>query len=194
MKSSWVHVGSACAVIAFSVLALGSGKKSDTKSEPAKTTAASPAASGAAATKPSDDDSVGKMGKPFMIDDAEWLVIEAKDLGKSVKPTAEYEEKVAKTEGRFVQVKYKVTNKGKQPGHVFEVKLTDSQDRVFGPWDKQLAYLPKDADDHFLDEVQPSMAHTYVQIFELPADAKGLKLRGAGFGIFAANKEIDIKL
>lgn len=175
MKHKLTHIVSLLSVVLFAVLALGSGKSSG--------------GSGSSSSAP------GKVGEALTVDDAEWLVQEAKDMGKSLKPTGILEDKEAKTDGRFIQVKYKITNKGKQPGTVLMVKLVDSQSREFSTWDKQYGYLPKESEHlNILEDIQPSMSRTYHALFEVPADAKGLKLKVSGFGLLAGNKNVDLAL
>ena len=79
-----------------------------------------------------------KMGEAVTFDDSEWIVIEAKDAGKSLKSNSEFNEEEKKTEGRFIQVHYKVTNKGKKEEMLLDrPKVVDDKGREFGPIDME---------------------------------------------------------
>jgi hypothetical protein len=161
------------ALALFALFAIGSGK--------------SKGGSGAAGT-------TGAIGTPLTVEEAEWLVLDVEDKGKTMKPSSEFGEE-AKTDGRFIQVHFKIKNTGNKPGTLIELpKLTDSSNREFNPYDKQYSYLPKGAQQAILDTIQPSMQREYYEIFEVPADAKNLKLKIASFGLFAKNAHIDTKL
>src|SRR5262249_44508098 len=54
-----------------------------------------------------------KRNETLVFNDSTWVVLEAKDLGKVLKPTEAGDEE-RKTEGRFILVRYKITNTSKK--------------------------------------------------------------------------------
>src|ERR1700690_4471212 len=56
----------------------------------------------------------GKIGETIVLDDAEWVVVDAKDVGKTIKSNSEFTQEDKKTDVRFIQVHFKITNKGKK--------------------------------------------------------------------------------
>ncbi|HEY1955019.1 MAG TPA: hypothetical protein VGH28_05390 [Polyangiaceae bacterium] len=134
-----------------------------------------------------------KMGETVTFDDSEWIVIEAKDAGKSIKSNSEFNEEEKKTEGRFIQVHYKVTNKGKKEEMLLDrPKIVDDKGREFGPIDMESFYVPAKAKTIGLDTLQPSMPKEYWTVIEVPADAKTLKFQVHGFSLLGDKKNVDL--
>ena len=129
---------------------------------------------------------------PF--DDSEWVVLEAKDLGKKLKANTEYAEEKS-TEGRFVAVRYKVTNKGAKEAHVLDApKLTDGKGRAYGAIDLEAFYVPEKGKTLGLEVLAPGEAKEAWTVFESPPDAKELKLEIHGLGLFGQKKLVDVGL
>jgi len=175
MKSRWMELGQvmgALLLVLAAVLACGKGKGDSSGGGSSASTA--------------------KMGETVTFDDSDWIVVDAKDLGKSVKSNMD-ETDVKKTDGKFVQVHFKVTNKGKKEEMVLDPpKVLDDKGREFGPVDMQSFYVPKDAKTLALDSLPPSMQREYYTIIEVPADAKTLKFELHGLGLFGDKKNVDL--
>lgn len=136
----------------------------------------------------------GKVGEPLMLDDSTWLVVEAKDLGQTLKPNSDIGEPL-KTEGRFVQVRYRVTNTTKKQEHVLDLpKIVDQQGREFGPVDMESWYVPVQGKTVGFDALQPSMQKEYFTIIEVPADARKLAFQVRGLGLRGDRRRIDLGL
>ena len=136
-----------------------------------------------------------KMGETVTFDDSEWIVVEAKDAGKKIKSNSEFNEEEKSTEGRFIQVHYKVTNKGKKEEMLLDrPKVVDDKGREFGPIDMESFYVPAKAKTIGLDTLQPSMPKEYWTVIEVPADAKSLKLEVHGFSLLGDKKNVDLGL
>jgi hypothetical protein len=135
-----------------------------------------------------------KVGEQVKLDESTWTVVEAKDLGKSIKATAEYAADEKKnTTGRFIQVHYKVVNNGKkQESLIEEPKIVDSKGREFGPIEGESEYVPKGTKAALVETLQPSMEREYYTIIEVPADATGLKVQLTGLGFLGDKKQVDI--
>ena len=147
-------------LIVFATLAIGSfGKSEDEKreEEEAKGTA--------------------EMGETVTFDDSEWVVLEARDAGATLKSNNQFQED-AKTDGKFVIVKFKVKNKGKKEDQLFlKLELLDDDGREFRQRDEAAFYVPKGAKTIGLEALPPSMAKEFWTVFEIPADSKGLRFR-----------------
>ena len=107
--------------------------------------------------------------------------------------TREFNEEEKKTDGRFIQVHYKVTNKGKKEEMLLDrPKIVDDKGREFGPIDMESFYVPAKAKTIGLDTLQPSMPKEYWTVIEVPADAKSLKFQVHGFGLLGDKKNVDL--
>lgn len=136
-----------------------------------------------------------KMGETVKFDDSEWVVVEAKDVGKTMKSNSEFNDEEKKTDGRFIQVHYKVTNNGKKEEMLLDrPKIVDDKQREFGPIDMESFYVPAKTKSIGLDTLPPSMPREYWTVIEVPADAKGLKFQLHGFGLLGDKKTVDLGL
>ncbi len=153
------------------------------------------ACKGSSSSSSTTSGATAKMGEAVTFDDSEWTVIEAKDSGKTLKSNSEFNEEEKKTEGRFIQVHYKVTNKGKKEEMLLDrPKVVDDKGREFGPIDMESFYVPAKSKTIGLDTLQPSMPKEYWTVVEVPADAKSLKFQVHGFGLLGDKKNVDIGL
>ena len=142
----------------------------------------------------SSSGSAAKIGETVKLDESQYIVVEAKDLGKDLKANDEFTE-AKKTTGRFIQVKYKITNTGKKPqGLLEDPKIVDDKGREFGGVEMESAYVPKGGKVPLLDTLQPSMEREYYSIVEVPADATKLKLQVHDLGILGEKKTVDLGL
>jgi hypothetical protein len=136
-----------------------------------------------------------KLGETVTFDDSEWVVVEAKDVGKTIKSNSEFNEEKKETPGRFIQVHYKVTNKGKKEEMMLDrPKVLDDKGREFGPIDMETFYVPAKAKTIGLETLQPSMPKEFWTVVEVPADAKALKFQVHGFSLLSDKKNVDIAL
>lgn len=140
--------------------------------------------------KKKDETTVAKLNDKVEFDDSAWIVTEAKDLGKELKAPNSFV-KPKKTEGHFVLVKFKITNKGKKEANILEhPKVVDSKSREFGNFDEQMMYLPEDMKSIFLESLQPDVTKSFAAIYELPEDAKGLKFQAKELELFGSKKAL----
>lgn len=143
----------------------------------------------------SSSSATAKLGETITFDDSEWVVIEAKDAGKSLKSNSEFNQEDKKTEGRFIEVHYKVTNKGKKEEMLLNhPKVVDDKGREFGPIEMESLYVPAKAKTIGFDTLQPSMPKEFWTVVEVPADAKGLKFQVHGFSLLGDKKNVDLGL
>jgi hypothetical protein len=132
------------------------------------------------------------VGRPLTVGKAEWTVLDVLDRGTTMKPTNQFS-KDATTSGRFIQVHFRVANKGKEPGSLMGApKLADDKSREFGRYQEQFAYLPKDGNSLTLETIQPSMSKDFYEIYELPADATTLSIKVPDFGFLGSTKSIPL--
>ncbi len=91
----------------------------------------------------SSDAPPAKIGEEVTFGDSKWTVLGAEDKGK-VLPSRNQFQKDAKTDGKFILVRFKVTNTTNKPERLsITPKLIDSQGREFQQYDHQSFYLPE---------------------------------------------------
>jgi hypothetical protein len=124
-----------------------------------------------------------KIGEQVKFDDSQWEVVSAKSLGTDVQGITGNK----KTAGKFVKVEFKVTNLSSILDHP---KLLDDKDREFGPMDDQMLYIPDPERTITLESLPPSMLKRFSAIYELPADATGLKFQARALSAFGDKKKV----
>jgi hypothetical protein len=133
-------------------------------------------ACGGIGDKPATTSTV-KLNEKLVFNDCTWVVLEARDMGKSLKP-ADSKDPDRTTEGRFLFVRFTVFNISKQGLSLGNPPvLMDNQDRTLGPLDEPARYLPKDVQTEDISgEIPVGGTHQFLAFYEVPADAKGLRL------------------
>jgi hypothetical protein len=123
-----------------------------------------------------------KVNEALVFKDSTWVVVEAKDVGKVLKPTVPGEEEL-KADGRFILVRFKVTNTGKKVVWAGgDPDLVDDRERTFGTLVEQKPYLPRGAktlEDE--DQIPAGITREFHALYEVPLDAKGLRLKAGSF-------------
>lgn len=118
-----------------------------------------------------------KLNEVVTFDDAQWVVVEAKDLGKTLKSHDSKEEDKT-TKGRFVEVHYKVTNKtDKEQMLVDPPKIVDDKNNELAALETEAFYVPANAKALGLSTLLPNVTNEFWTVIEAPADAKGLKFQ-----------------
>jgi len=161
----------------FAALAIGSSspkKDGDDKASTTSTTSAS------------------GIGTAVVVGDAEWTILDVVNRGSKMKANESYE-KDATTTGTFVQVHFKIVNKGKAEGTMGDVpKLLDPGGREFGTVESASAFRPKDTSGVFLDKINPTLSKEFTEIYELPPGITTISLKAHDFGIFGKDKTINL--
>ena len=136
-----------------------------------------------------------KLGDTVSFDDSDWVVIEAKDLGKKIKSNSEFDDEKKDTSGRFVEVHFKVTNKEKKEEMVLDhPKVIDDKGREFGPIDMEAHYVPAKTKTIGFETLQPSMPKEYWTVIEVAADSKNLKAQVHSLGILPETRNVELNL
>lgn len=109
----------------------------------------------------------------LIVGDAKWRVIKARtadqlyDYSGAVKPA-----------GKFLVVNVVVENLGKDMKTVTGLKVVDDQNREFISYSKGFGLKNLGAEMlSVLDNINPNVPLTFADVYEIPADAKGLKLK-----------------
>lgn len=190
------HLNSALSslvLVTAGLLALGSAPKKgdDDKAADTKTSSASVAekAPVAKAAAPA-----AKVGDTVKFDDSEWVILEAKTLGAKMAPTSPFGEP-AKTDGKFVYVRFKVKNLGNKQETIFDhPKVVDAKGREFDHYQQQYSYLPKGVKGMALEQLPASMTKEFGAVYEIPADATALVFQARALEIAGERKNVALGL
>jgi len=166
-------------------LVIGCSKADRSSPAPAATGAGAPGAK-------SEGPHVARRGEPLKLDDSVWTVIDAKDLGKKLDANTTYGEP-KEAAGRFVQIRYKVTNTTRKAESVLDPpRVVDDKGREFTRLDLESLYVPAKVATLGIELLPPAVEKEYATIVDVPADARGLKLQLRGLGLLGERRQIDL--
>ena len=114
-----------------------------------------------------------KVGEEVIVGDVKWKVL------KAWIPTqlTNYSGPV-KTSGKFLVINVVVENLGKELKSVTDLKVVDDQNREFISYSGSFGLNGLGAEPlYLLSNLNPNVPYTFADVYEIPADAKGLTLR-----------------
>lgn len=123
--------------------------------------------------------------------DSTWVVTAARDRGKKLAAAGER----ATTEGRFIEVSMKITNNGQKEDSLLDLPaVVDSQGREFKPWERSSSFLPPGGRGLAMSPLPPSLPKEFTEIYEVPADAAGLKFKARALAAFGDTRFVELGL
>lgn len=136
---------------------------------------------------------VTHMGEPLKLDDSTWTVLDAKDLGKTLRGPGSIDPKESR--GRFVLVRFSVINRHKAPESVLDPPtIVDDQGRETERFSMEALYVPPPAQTLGIEPLAPNAQREFATLFDVPADAKNLKLQIRGLGIVGGKRSVELGL
>ena len=132
------------------------------------------------------------LGQPVTFaGDSSWVVTAAEDRGKKLAGAGG----AATTAGRFVQVSFTVTNLGKKQDSLLDLPaVVDAQGRELKPYEQSARFIPAGAHDLAMAPLPPSLPRSFVEIYEVPADATGLAFKARALAPFGDTKLVALGL
>lgn len=113
------------------------------------------------------------IGDTVKFGDSKWIVVEAREMGNTLGGDMFTEAK--RSEGKFVYVRYKVTNNtNEEQAVLFTPAVQDSKGRRFEELDDLDFYLPEGQTGMMVEQLPSGLPKTFSAIFEVPADATGI--------------------
>lgn len=117
-----------------------------------------------------------KLGEQVVVSDVQWTLTEAKPLGKTLKSLfGEFGDDCVANSGQFIKIQVKIKNNSKEMVSVTNLPLLDSQKREFITSSDVFGCVEDDL--FILDNINPGIEKTFVGIYEIPSDAKDLRLK-----------------
>lgn len=116
----------------------------------------------------------------------EWVVLEAVDLGSTLKATSAYSEDCVSSSGKYIKATVKIKNNANEMRSVSDLPLYDDKERRFVS--ASGVYNCVDDDVMFLfDNINPGLEETFTSVYEIPLDAQGLALRTSDLTLFGSD-------
>ena len=114
-----------------------------------------------------------KMNQEVSFKDSTWIVLEARDFGQKLHGHLMTGDK--ETEGKFIYVRYKVTNKTRSEDQILIVpKLKDSKQRKFDELIESDFYLPEGEKGLTMEALPAGVPKVFSAIYEVAKEANGL--------------------
>jgi hypothetical protein len=125
-----------------------------------------------------------KLNEELVFNHSTWVVLEAKELGQVLKAT-DSRGPDKKTDGRFIRVRFKVSNTEKEAESLGnDPVLVSDRGEKFDSLGDQKLYLPRDARTVGETDSDPLPAATtreFYALYDVPAGAKALRLNHRRF-------------
>jgi hypothetical protein len=133
------------------------------------------------------------VGEDVRVDEVRWKILEALDLGTTLKSDNQFV-KDKTTSGRFVKVRFELENLSKDMLTFAGLDLLDNQDRTFKPSSDAFQFIPSEEACVF-ENLNPNVAKSCSAIYEVPANASGLKAQAGDLKILGGESAlIDLGL
>lgn len=134
-----------------------------------------------------------KLGEDVNVDQVRWKILEAADLGQTLKSDNQYmKDKI--TSGRFLLLRFEVENLSKDMLTFAGLDLLDNQGRSFTRSSDALTFIPTE-EACVLENLNPNVTKTCTLIYEVPSNAAGLQAQVGDLKIIGSKHAlIDLNL
>jgi hypothetical protein len=146
--------------------------------------------SGAAGTK----GSAVAIGETVEFGDSAWVVLSAREVGDSL-PKQMFAKERKSDGGKFIYVRYKVTNKTNEEEQIlFVPAVRDSKGRRYEELDESEIYLPDGETGMTIEPLPASLPRTFSALFEVASDSTGVVFLARSLGFNKEEKPVDLNL
>ena len=145
---------------------------------------------------PEETSATYSIGQDVKVSEARWKLISVKDRGNILKASESRYPTIAEnktTTGKFIEITMEVENLGTEMRSVFNLDIIDDKNREFIPASDVSEWIPEDKEMFLLSNLNPNMPQQFTDIYEIPTDAIGLKVKVGDLSLWG-NKEALISL
>lgn len=127
-----------------------------------------------------------------LVEEVQWKLLEVENLGNTLEdPNGFLEDK--KSTGSFIKIRFSVKNTGTKAKTLTSLKIVDKKEREFTSY-PAFGYVEDNDELFLLDNINPGIEKTYVDIYEIPTDAEGLMLEITSLEFAREKAYIDLGL
>lgn len=146
-----------------------------------------------AAPEPTAAPAMVTVGQDVQVDEVRWNVLEATDLGQTLKSDNEFVKDLT-TSGRFIRVRLEVENLSKDMLSFVGIDLQDDQGRSFKRSNDAIMHVPSD-ETCVLENLNPNVAKTCTLVYEVPQNAAHVQALVSDLKLFGGKSAlIDLGL
>ena len=120
------------------------------------------------------------MNQDVRVEDVRWKLIGVKNRGSILKASESRYPTIAEsktTTGKFVEITMEVENLGTEMKSVSNLKIIDDKNREFISSSDVSEWISEGKEMFLLSNLNPNMPQQFTDIYELPIDATGLKVK-----------------
>lgn len=130
-----------------------------------------------------------RVGDNVRVGDIRWKLISAKDLGNILYGTNSNYPTITDdktTSGKFIQINMEVENLSKDLKSVSNLDIYDDSGRKFIHSTDTSEWIPNEKSLYILSNLNPNMPNQFMDIYEVPGDAKNLYVSVGDLKLFGA--------
>ena len=133
------------------------------------------------------------VGQDITVGEVRWKILEVIDQGPELTADNEFIEPKT-TAGKWVRIRLEIENLSKEQLNFTGVDITDNQDRTFQSSSEAFMHIPTEEACPF-EQLSANVPKTCQLVYELPADAVGLKAKVGDLKLFGGDEAlIDLGL
>ena len=134
------------------------------------------------------------IGETVEFGDSTWVVLSAREVGDSL-PKQMFAKERKSDGGKFIYVRYKVTNKTNEEEQIlFVPAVRDSKGRRYEELDESEMYLPDGETGMTIEPLPASLPRTFSALFEVAADSTGMVFLARSLGFDKEEKPVALNL
>jgi len=129
----------------------------------------------------------------FKVGDVQWELIDARDRGNTLKASESRYASIASdktTTGKFIEITVEVENFGTDMKSVTNLTLIDDKNREFTSSSDTSEWVPEGKELFLLSNLYPNVPQQFIDIYEVPADATGLKVMVGDLDLFSGDEAL----
>jgi len=127
------------------------------------------------------------------VGEVRWKLISIKDRDNILKASESRYPTIAKdktTIGKFIEITMEVENLGTEMKSVSNLDIIDNKNRKFIAASDVSEWIPEDKEMFLLSNLNPNMPQQFTDIYEIPADAIGLKVKVGDLSLWGNEKAL----
>lgn len=131
------------------------------------------------------------IGQDVIVDEVRWKILSAESLGNKITDDNQFTKDLT-TSGKFVKVRFEIENRSKDMLSYVGLNLLDAQGRKYTSSSNAFSAID-DSETCIIENLNPNITKICTHIYEVPADATGLKANVSDLKMFgSAEKLIDL--
>lgn len=133
------------------------------------------------------------LNQDVKVGEVRWKLVSVKDRGNILRASESKYSTIAEdrnTSGKFIEITMEVENLGTEMKSVSNLKLIDDKNREFMPATDLSEWIPEGKELFLLSNLNPNMPQQFVEIYEIPIDATGLKVEVSDLSLWGTEKAL----